>query len=271
MQDTLDDVPRVLLDPNTLSADGTAALTAIEPSADGALLAYAHLAPGSDRQDIRIRDVETGSESARLPALGEIRQPRAGPSRRDGLFYLRFPEPGTVPPEDEQYFGRIYFHRLGDAQAADVLVFDRPTRRTLCRWSMLRHDGRFLVVTAQRGASDDSEIYLIDLSRPETSAGRSPVFTGFDAAYAFIDETDARLFFRTTRDAPYGRIIAVDAEHPAAPFEEIVAMSSDRLSAAVLAHDTIVAAYLHNASDRLALFDRTGRPAEKSVCQASDR
>ena len=61
VQDTLDDIPRVLLDPNTLSADGTVALTAIEPSADGALLAYAISHHGSDRQDIRIRDVDTGA------------------------------------------------------------------------------------------------------------------------------------------------------------------------------------------------------------------
>ena len=101
VQDTLDDVPRVLLDPNTLSADGTVALTAIEPSADGALLAYAISHQGSDRQDIRIRNVDTGLD---LPdCLHWVKfASLAWTIARDGLFYLRFPEPGTVPPEDEQ-------------------------------------------------------------------------------------------------------------------------------------------------------------------------
>ena len=258
VQDTLDDVPRVLLDPNTLSADGTVALTAIEPSADGALLAYAISHQGSDRQDIRIRNVDTGLD---LPdCLHWVKfASLAWTLARDGLFYLRFPEPGTVPPEDEQYFGRIYFHRLGDAQSGDALVFERPDARDIVPLVDATPDGRFLVVTAQRGASDDSEIHLIDLSRPGDFDRTIPIFTGFDAAYAFIDEADGRLFFRTTRDAPYGRIIAVHADQPTAPFEEVVATSSDRLSAAVLADHTIVAAYLHNASDRLALFDTSGQ------------
>ena len=72
---------------------------------------------------------------------------------------------------------------------------------------------------------------------------------------------DGRLFFRTTRDAPRGRIVAIDPRDPAATFEEIVPETSDRLSSAVMARDTIVAAYLHNASDRLALFDLTGHAA----------
>src|SRR6185437_2659263 len=107
--------------------------------------------------------------------------------------------------------------------------------------------------------SDDSEISLIDLSsgfdRPIT------VFTGFDAAYAYIDSDGDRLFFRTTRDAPRGRIISIRASEPAAPFEEVVGETGNRLSSAVLAAGRIVAAYLHNASDRLALFDLHGRPA----------
>ena len=85
---------------------------------------------------------------------------------RDGLFYLRFPEPGTVPPEDEQYFGRIYFHRLGDSQSGDVLVFGRPDARGRRAVGRCHRRRPFLVVTAQRGASDDSEIHFIDLSRP---------------------------------------------------------------------------------------------------------
>ena len=57
--------------------------------------------------------------------MGEVREHRVEPTDA-GFYYLRFPEPGSVPQEDEQYFGRIYFHRLGDPQPADALVFAHP-------------------------------------------------------------------------------------------------------------------------------------------------
>jgi prolyl oligopeptidase len=260
VQDGLEATPRVLLDPNALSADGTVALTAIEPSTDGARLAYAISTDGSDRQEIRVRDVASGvdlDDCLQWVKFASIAWSLDG----NGFFYLRFPESGTVPREDEQYFGRLYFHRLGRPQAEDVLVFERPDAKEIVPLADVTADGRFLVVTAQRGASDDSEVFLIDLSR-----GLDPsiaVFTGFDAAYAYLDSDGDRLFFRTTRDAARGRIISIRASEPAARFEEVVGETGDRLSTAVLAGGRIVAAYLHNASDRLALFDLHGQPAGK--------
>jgi len=258
VQDAVTATPRVLLDPNTLSADGTVALTAIEPSADGARLAYAISTHGSDRQEMRIRDVASGvdlDDRLQWVKFASIAWTIDG----GGFFYLRFPETGTVPVEDEQYFGRLYFHRLGRPQAEDVLVFERPDAKEIVPLADVTADGRFLVVTAQRGASDDSEISLIELSRGLDRP--VAVFTGFDAAYAFIDSDGDRLFFRTTRNAARGRIISMRASEPAAGFDEVVGEMDDRLSAAVLAGGHIVAAYLHHASDRLALFDLRGRPA----------
>ena len=85
---------------------------------------------------IRVRDVGDGGRSRRSRCeyvkFASIAWTRDGA----GFYYLRFPEPGSVPPEDEQYFGRIYFHRLGDPQAADALVFETPDARRSCRWSM---------------------------------------------------------------------------------------------------------------------------------------
>src|SRR5205823_7816175 len=81
--------------------------------------------------------------------------------------------------------------------------------------------------------------------------------TGFDAAYHFIDEHDGRLCFHTTKDAPLGRIISIDPRN-GSDVREIVAEAEDRLSSAVMTRDGIVAAYLHNASDRLRHFALDG-------------
>jgi prolyl oligopeptidase len=247
---------RVLLDPNALSAGGTTALTAIDPAPNGRLVAYALSEDGSDRQVIRVREVDTGVD--RGDVLRHVKFASiAWAGDGSGFYYLRFPEPGSVPPEDAQYFGRIYFHRLGEPQAADALIFETPDRKEVVPMVHAAGDGRWVVITAQRGASDDSEVYLID--RNDSGAPR-PVFTGFDAAYDVIEGSNGRLFFRTTKDAPRGRIVSIDPDDIAAGAREVVPESPHRLSSAVMARDTLVATYLQNASDRLLLFDVDGSP-----------
>ena len=247
---------RVLLDPNTLSAAGTTALTAIEPSPDGRLVAYALSEDGSDRQVIRVREVDGGID--RDDALRHVKFASiAWVPDGTGFYYLRFPEPGSVPPEDAQYFGRIYFHRLGDPQAADGLVFATPDVKEVVPMVHVTADGRWAVITAQRGASDDSEIHLID--RAANGKPRA-LFTGFDAAYDFIESADGRLYFRTTKDAPLGRIISMDPDAAGVGVREIVPESAHRLSSAVMARETLVAIYLQNASDHLLLFGLDGLP-----------
>ena len=247
---------RVLLDPNQLSDDGTTALTATAPSPDGSLLAYALSEHGSDRQSIRIRRVEDAVdlddriEWVKFASIAWTADSRA-------FYYLRFPKPGTVPQEDEQYFGRIYFHRLGNRQSHDVLVFERPDQKEVVPLVHVTADDRFVVITAQRGASDDSEVYVVDRTDPGTVR---PLFSGFDAAYDFIEAAGGLLYFRTTREAPRGRIVSVDPTLPGPAVREVVAESAHRLSSVVMAGDTLVAVYLENASDRVARFGLDGAP-----------
>src|SRR5215471_11429437 len=102
-RDTDSAEPRVLIDPNTLTPDGTTAQTAYFPSPDGSLVLYALSAHGSDRQELRIRDVATLEDRPDRIAWVKFASVAWTKDAR-GFFYLRFPEPGTVPPEDEQYF-----------------------------------------------------------------------------------------------------------------------------------------------------------------------
>jgi prolyl oligopeptidase len=121
--------------------------------------------------------------------------------------------------------------------------------------------GRWVVITAQRGASDDSEVYLSEVGGRRLEGGKTTVlFAGFDAAYEFVEEANGRLFFRTTKDAPMGRIVSIDPLRPDEGVHEVVAESRDRLSRVVMTRDRIVASYLHNASDRLRVFALDGEP-----------
>ena len=270
VHDGVDGIPRVLIDPNGLSApDGPCpgnpvALTAMEVNSAGTAVAYGLSTSGSDRQEIFVRDVETGVDLAdhlqwaKFVAIGWVKD-------GSGFYYTRFPVPGTVPPGDEHYFNRVFYHRLGDPQERDALVFEKPAERETVFGVEISDDDRWIVITAFQGASDKSEIYLLDRFAP--GATPAPLFTGFASSYAFIEAASVdspqgvRLFFRTDDRAPRGRIVAVDPLQPGAAPVEVVPESPDKLSAALLVHGTLVASYLQNASDRIRLFDLDGRPA----------
>ena len=263
VQEGLDATPRVLLDPNTLSADGTTALTAYFPSPDGSRVAYALSAHGSDRQTVRVLGVRGVREVHEVLAFVKFAS-LAWTADSSGFYYLRFPEPSTVPPGDEQYYGRIYFHRLGDPQSADPLVFAHPEREVV-PLVQVSSSGRWVVICAQRGASDDCEVYVMEDGGRRAEDGKpTAICTGFDAAYEFIEEGGGRLFFRTTKDAPMGRIVSLDPERPPGEVDgmrEVVAAKDDRLSRVVMARGQLVASYLHHASDRLRLYGLDGAPA----------
>ena len=270
VQDGVDASPRVLIDPNTMGAPGgpghggPVALTAMEVNAAGTVVAYGLSTSGSDRQEIFARDVESGADRidrlqwAKFVAIAWVKD-------GSGFYYTRFPEPGTVEPGDEHYFNKVYYHRLGDPQERDALVFDKPAERETVFGVEISDDDRWIVITAFEGSSDKCEIYLLDRHQP--AGPPAPLFTGFASAYAFIEAAafnsghQTRLFFRTDHRAPRGRIVWVDPSRPDVPPVEVVAESPDKLSAALLIHGTLVASYLENASDRIRLFDLAGRPA----------
>jgi prolyl oligopeptidase len=266
VQEGLDGEPRVLLDPNTLSADGTVALTAASVSPDGTLVAYALSDGGSDWQEIRVRDVASGQDRAEAVRWAKFTN-LSWTGDASGFFYTRFPQPGTVPPGDEHYFARVFLHRLGTPQAEDALVYERPDDREVITVSHTSEDGRWLVLTSFKGASDKSEVSVVDLTAPDMWP--RPLFTGFGSAFTFVDASGSRLYFRTDHDAPLGRIIAVDtaqgvpAPGPAgqAPFSEVVPEQADTLSSAALIRQSLVAVYLRHASDHIRLFSLEGAPA----------
>jgi prolyl oligopeptidase len=245
---------RVLLDPNTLSADGTAALTAAAPSPDGALFAYGVSRSGSDWQELLVRDVATGEDRADHVQWAKFTT-ATWTKDASAFFYIRFPEPGTVPKGDENYSARVYRHRLGEPQAEDTLVFEAPHDREVVFQTDVTDDGRFLVIQSFKGSSDKGEVHLLDLADPSARPALLPFTAGFTAAYLFAGDAGGRLYFRTTDDAtPLGRVIAVEGAVPV----EVVPQGNDKLSAARVVGGRLVLVHLVDASDRLSVHALDG-------------
>ncbi len=253
---------RVLIDPNTLSPDGTVALTAVSPTRDGTLLGYALSRSGSDRQEIYVRDVATGRDLPDKLLWAKFTSIAWNADKR-GFFYTRYPEPGTVPAGEENYFPKLYYHRLGDPQANDRLVFEKPGEREAFLGAGASFDGRWLFIQISKGAGNKSEVHVLDLDA--RGARPLPVFTGYEHGYTLADAVRGRLYLRTDRGAPLGRVIEVDltrlrrAGGADAPFTEIVPESKDNLSYVAIVNGRLVVDTLHDASDRLTVYGLGGK------------
>jgi prolyl oligopeptidase len=257
VREGLDGPERVLLDPNALSEDGTVALTAVYPTRDGALLAYALSRSGSDRREVYVRDVATGKD---LPdrLLWVKFSGFSWTPGNEGFYYTRYPQPGTVPPGDENYYGQVYFHRIGDPQDKDQLVYERPQEREITHAGEVTRDGRFVVLTSFKGSSGKSEVRVLDRSRP--SAKPRPIFTGFTDRVTFVDEVEGRFYFQTDAGAPRGRVVAVDTGKGVVRPVEILPEGEDTLEDVAIVDRKIVAVRLRDATNRIDLHALDGAP-----------
>src|SRR5580700_35237 len=128
--ESLNAEPRVLLDPNLLSTDGTVALAGTEISDDGKLMAYGIATSGSDWNEWHVRDIDTGKDLS--DDLKWVKFSGASFSKDNkGFYYSRYDEPKGAALREANYFQKLYYHRLGTAQSEDKLIYERPDNKEL--------------------------------------------------------------------------------------------------------------------------------------------
>ncbi len=254
----LTDEPRVLLDPNTLRADGTVALAGLAVSDDGKLLAYGIADAGSDWNTWKVRDIATGKDLS-----DEVHWVKFGGASwtkdNQGFFYSRFDEP---KPGQElkaaNTFQKIYYHALGTAQAADTLVYDRKDQPEWYLTGGVTDDGRYLVIDVNPGSKIETGLFYKDLTQPS-----SPVvelLNKFDARYDFIDNDGPVFWIKTDLDAPRGRVWAIDTRSPdRANWKELIPQAADALESVNCVGGRFFASYLHDAQTRVRIHDLTGK------------
>jgi prolyl oligopeptidase len=250
--------PQLLLDPNTLSADGTVALTSYHISDDGNLMAYGISRAGSDWQEWRVRDVQTGKD--RPDEVKWVKFSGASWTKDGaGFFYSRYDEPkeGTALTV-ANYNQKMFYHRLGAPQAEDTLIYQRPDHKDWGLGGGVTDDGRYLIIRVSQGTDRRNRLFYRDLQTPD-----SPVvelLNNFDASYGFIDNVGTVFYFRTDLDAPRGRIIAIDVTKPErANWQVIVPQAAERLQGVSLVNDQLVAEYLKDAQSDVRIYGRDGK------------
>ena len=251
------DNAEVLLDPNTLSEDGTVALVVAEPSHDGSLLAYSTSSAGSDWQTWRVLDVATGADRDDVLEWSKF-SGAAWTHDGAGFYYNAYDAPEQGAEFEQRNDGeRLQYHRLGTPQSADEVVLAWPDAPEWTFSAEVVADGRWLVVTVALGTERRTRLWAAPVG--ETPR---PLIDEFDAEYQVAGTDGETLFVRTDLDADRGRIVAVDLTDPArALWREVVPQTDDTLQYARVIGGRLVALYLHDASHRIRLFELDGTPA----------
>ncbi len=254
---SLDAEPRLLLDPNTLSEDGTVALSGIAITEDGKFMAYGLSTSGSDWQEWKVRNVETGEDLS--DHLKWIKFSGASWTHdNQGFFYSRYEEPNEKTKlEDINYFQKLFYHQLGKPQSEDVLIYERPEQKEWGFNGGVTEDGRYLIISVWRGTDPKNLVFYKDLTDP--AAQVVEVISEFEASYSFIDTDGSVFWFQTDLDAPRGRVIAIDTSKSAREqWQEIIPQADETLEGVGLLNNQFVADYLKDAHTQIKIFDLNG-------------
>ncbi|HEY0077143.1 MAG TPA: prolyl oligopeptidase family serine peptidase [Pyrinomonadaceae bacterium] len=255
---SLEAEPRVLLDPNKLSADGTVALTDYYVSYDGKLMAYGISSGGSDWQEWRVRDVETGRDLSDV--IKWVKFSGASWSKDNkGFYYSRYDEPtDATKMAGVNYFQKLYYHRIGTPQSEDVLVYERPDQKEWGFSASVTDDGRYLAILVWAGTDRRNRFYYKDLTVKDAPVVK--LLDDFDAAYNFIDNDGPVFWFSTDLDAARGKVVAIDTRKPQrANWKTVIPESPDTLQAIDVIGDRFIASYLKDAYTQVRIYDLKGK------------
>jgi prolyl oligopeptidase len=254
----LPDEGKVLIDPNTLSKDGTVALSGTDITDDGKLMAYGVAVAGSDWQEWKVRDIETGkdlSDDVQWVKFSSASWKRDG----SGFFYSGYDAPASADQlKQANYFHKLYFHKLGTPQSDDLLVYERKDHKDWNFSGTVSEDGRFLIINVSQGTDPKNRIFYKDLEKPDAEVVE--LLNKQDAAYDFLGCEGNTFWFKTDLAAPRGRIVAIDITKPE-NISTLVPEAADKLEDAQLVGDRFIASYLKDAHSAVRLFDLTGKEA----------
>lgn len=257
VQETLDSEPRILIDPNTWSKDGTVALAGTQCSDDGKYCAYGIQDGGSDWRTWKILEIESGKlleDELKWIKFSSV----AWTPDSKGFFYSRYNEPEEGAEFQSLNLNqKVFYHRVGTPQSEDELVYERPDEPEWGFGADVSEDGKYLVLTIWKGTDDRYRVVIKDLKTPD--AKPFMLIDNFDYMYSFMGNNDDTLMFQTDLDAPLGRVIAIDLKNPEMnSWKEVVAETKNALTAASIVGEKIVGRYLKDARTQVLWYDMAG-------------
>ncbi|MBD3402777.1 prolyl oligopeptidase family serine peptidase [candidate division GN15 bacterium] len=248
--------PRVLLDPNTFSDDGTVALDWWYLSPDGSLLVYGTSSSGSELSTLYLMRTDTGEPLADTIPYTQFASIAWRPDNA-GFYYSRFPTPGSVPEGESQYYRRIYYHELGTAWEDDPLIFGEELGKADWPSVTISPDGHHLFVVVYIGGAR-SQLYYLDVT---AVADTFRLISGPQDALFSVEPLDDRFYVYTNHRAPNYKVYRGSYVRPdITNWWEVIDERGYRLESIRTIAGHLIGHYLENVSSRLELFTARGAP-----------
>lgn len=259
MMDQLDSEPEVLIDPNSWSEDGTVALSGMAFSDDGKYLAYGIQEAGSDWRIWRIMDIATKELLPEKLEWLKFTSAEWTPDSK-GFFYGRFSE----PKEGEEFQSlnlnhKLYYHRVGTPQSADVLVYERPDEPEWGFGPAVTDDGRYLVITVWKGTADKYRVFVKDLTEPYGIP--VALVDHFENEYTFLGNDGKKFYFKTDLNAPNKRVIAIHLDRPQPEhYEELIPEGKEPIESVGIVANQFVVMSLKDVKTEVRMLSLDGKP-----------
>ncbi len=256
-QKGLDAKPEVFIDPNKMSKDGTAAIGTPSFSRNKKYAVYLEAQAGSDWQEAHVLNVN--DKSLLKDEVKFIKFSGTSWKGDEGFYYSRYPAPDEKSKLTTQnQYHKVYYHKLGTPQSADVLVYedkDHPLRTIGAR---LTEDGHFLLLNKSEGTSGD-ELWVKDMKNKSPQNDFILLINGFDTEANFIDNDGGQLLVRTNADAPNYKVVLIDPKNPAKEnWKVVIPERKELLEGVGTAGGKLFLSYLQDASSRVYQTDYKG-------------
>jgi len=257
VQNALDSEPRVVLDPNKLSDDGTVALSGISFSNDGKYMAYTISRSGSDWREIFVMNLATGELTGDHIEWAKF----SGASwQGDGFYYSAYdsPEKGKEFSNVNENH-KIYYHKLGEPQSKDQLTYSNRAYPKRFYYANVSDDEKMMFIY-ESGAGRGNRMFMKDLTKKNAPVVLIAEDAKLDNQYSFVENIGDKVYFYTNENAPKGKIVVADANKPELKnWKDFIPESESVLAGTRVIGDKFVLTYDQDASNHAYIYDLKGK------------
>lgn len=259
-QTSLLDNPVVVLDPNTLSNDGTTSLSGMDISKDGNYLAYGISKAGSDWVEIHVKDIVSKKDLTDVIKWVKF----SGIAwKGNGFYYSRYDEPSNDKAfTQKNEFHKVYYHTLGKSQAEDELIYEDKAHPDRNFSAQITHDENYLIIYGSETTSGQS-LMIKDLSQSQNKF--IPIVSNFDNEYGVMENIGNQFYVYTNYKAPRYRLVKISLNNPSQDdWEDVLPQKDDLLEGVSFCGNKLISNYLVNVSSKLYLHNMSGK-VEKEI------
>ncbi len=255
VMDELGGEPRVFLDPNALSDDGTVALKGVFFSNNGKWAAYSISRSGSDWQEFYVIDLATGKltddhvEWAKFSGAAWL---------GDGFYYSAYDSPAEGLEFSNVNEGmKIFYHKIGTPQSEDVLFYQNPTQPKRF-YTVATNEEETLMYMYESGAGAGNNLFMRDLRRPNSQFIQ--MTDNMDYQYSPIYAEGGKIFLYTNYGAPKGRIMTADINKPGvSQWKELIPEQQNVLNGVDVINHQLILNYSQDACDHAFVYGLDGK------------